>query len=66
MLFIATHTYTAPEIRPGRPGKNPTYLSFVVQQATAAVRTACAALVPVTLYGGMGCAEGLSLTAVIG
>lgn len=46
VLFTASHTHTAPELRPGRPGSNPDYSRFAIAQTIEAVHAAVAALRP--------------------
>jgi len=46
VLFTATHTHTAPEVRSPKPGFNPDYPAFVVEQAAAALREAAGNLRP--------------------
>ena len=52
ILFTASHTHTAPEIRGHRRGGNPDYTAFVVEQAVAAVHEAFADLRPARLRRG--------------
>lgn len=52
ILFTASHTHTAPEIRSHRRGGNPDYTAFVVEQAVAAVHAAFADLRPARLRRG--------------
>lgn len=41
LILCATHTHTAPEVRPGKPGANPAYLPFAASQIAAAIGAAC-------------------------
>lgn len=47
MLFTASHTHTAPEIRAFRRGGSAEFSRFVVTQAVAAVHQACESMEPV-------------------
>lgn len=55
ILFTASHTHTAPEVRPGRPGSNPEYNRFAVDRIVEAVHAAVATLRPGTV--AWGCAH---------
>jgi hypothetical protein len=52
LLFTASHTHTAPEIRGHRRGGNPEYTSFAMERAAAAVHEAVADLQPACLRLG--------------
>lgn len=52
ILFTASHTHTAPEIRSHRRGGNPDYTAFVVEQTAAAVHEAFGDLRPARLRRG--------------
>lgn len=52
LLFTASHTHTAPEIRGHRRGGNPEYTAFVIEQAARAVHDAFADLRPTRLLVG--------------
>ncbi len=52
MIVSATHSHTAPETRPGKPGFNPEYTPFVVKQAASALREAISKLQVGTMVCG--------------
>jgi neutral ceramidase len=52
LLFTATHTHTAPDVREGSGRANPEYNRFVVAQASAAVHEAAADLRPAGVCWG--------------
>ena len=53
LVFCASHTHTAPVVRPGRPGGNPEYNAFLVDRVTETVAAAVADMHPGTLETGL-------------
>ena len=52
MIVTATHSHTAPETRPGKPGFNPDYIPFAVKQAASALKEALSSLQPGSIVCG--------------
>ncbi len=52
LLFTASHTHTAPEIRGHRRGGNPVYTAWLIEEAAAAVHAALDDLRPTRLLVG--------------
>ena len=53
MIVTATHSHTAPEVRPGRGGFNPDYIPFAASKTIEAVKDALNDLEPCTVEHGL-------------
>jgi hypothetical protein len=53
MIVTATHSHTAPEVRPGRGGFNPDYIPFAATKTIEAVKDALNDLEPCTVEHGL-------------